>query len=191
MGLCLPRTVGPISLSSLAVSVIIEPKVGAENGDEMTAQIEPLASDLWARRIEKIANGDLGGIEQSLRHASHLVQLSPPAYRHVVMLSIDERQFESLLASGNFDTAARHLIAEPTALSIESSRDNAHLVTATISCKTVGRAFQGTGDTTAKAVLSAWTSNLLALPADPQEYQVAGTHQFSPKISHERDVRLS
>jgi hypothetical protein len=157
----------------------------------MTEQIEPLAAELWFRRIEKIANGDLGGIEQSLRHASHLLQLSPPAYRHGVMPAIDERQFESLLASRDFDTAAQHLIAQPTALSIEGSRANSRLVTATISCKTLGRTFQGTGDTVARAVLSAWTSNLLALEAEPPEYPVTGTHQFSQDISHERDLRLS
>nr|WP_166180942.1 hypothetical protein [Altererythrobacter segetis] len=42
------------------------------------------------RRIEMIARGELPGVENELRHASHLLQLTPQAERPAVELSIDE-----------------------------------------------------------------------------------------------------
>jgi len=128
----------------------------------MTVSIEPLDATLWFRRVEKIAKGDLGGIESSLRHASHLLQLTPLPFRDVVRLAIDEDQFEALLAAGELDQAARHLIAQPTALTVETAGPGLS-VRATISCVILNQAISGTGSTVATAVLSAWTTCLLAL----------------------------
>jgi hypothetical protein len=63
----------------------------------MTNEIEPLDAALWLRRIEKMARGGLGSIENSLRHAAHLLQLTPSPFRHAVRLSLDEAAFEALL----------------------------------------------------------------------------------------------
>lgn len=127
----------------------------------MTDEIEPLAPALWFGRIEKIARGELSSVENSLRHAAHLLQLTPRPFRHLVRLSLDEDAFEALLEAGELDTAARHLVAQPTALTIDEDPDGP--VRAVISCVILQRAIHGTGETVATAVLDAWTTCLLAL----------------------------
>jgi hypothetical protein len=130
----------------------------------MIDEIEPLAAALWFRRIEMIGRGELGGIESSLRHAAHLLQLTPQPFRHVVRLTVDEETFESLLEAGQFEAAARYLVAQPTALSVDEVPGDP--VRATISCAILGRAISGTGDSVATAVLDAWATCLLALRAE-------------------------
>jgi hypothetical protein len=127
----------------------------------VTDDIEPLEPRLWFRRIEMIARGDLDGIECSLRHAGHLLQLTPRPFRHVVRPSLDEDAYEGLLEAGDYDQAARHLIAQPTALSINQQADGQ--VQAAISCVILKQVIHGTGDSVASAVLAAWTTCLLAL----------------------------
>jgi hypothetical protein len=127
----------------------------------MRNEIKPLAPALWFRRIEMIARGELGTIERALRHAAHLIQLTPKPFRDVVRLSLEEETFEALLEAGELDTAARHLIAQPTALTVR--QDPGGPVEAVISCVILKRAIHGSGDTVAAAVLDAWTTCLLAL----------------------------
>lgn len=131
----------------------------------MNDDIEPLEPALWFRRIEMIANGELGCVEHSLRHAAHMLQLTPRPLRDQVGLSTDEDTFEALLDSGDFDTAARHLVARPTALSVESG-DGVESFRATISCMVLDRVIDGTGETIANAVLNAWTTCLMALKSE-------------------------
>ena len=132
-----------------------------ESGGTMTDEIEPLAPALWFRRIETIARGELGTVERALRHAAHLLQLTPGPLRHVVRMSLEEETFEALLDAGDLDTAARHLIAQPTALTVKQEQGGS--VEAIISCVILKRAIHGSGDTVAAAVLDAWTTCLLAL----------------------------
>jgi hypothetical protein len=139
----------------------------------MMEWIEPLDSALWFRQIEKIANGALAGMEQSLRHASHLLQLTPLRFRDVVRLAINEDEFEELLDAGDFDTAARHLIAQPAALEVGDHEDGRN-IQATISCLILNRAIHGSGPTIADAVLSAWTTCLLALETDERSVRLTG-----------------
>lgn len=110
-----------------------------------------------------IAGSELHSVEDSLRHAAHLLQLTPAPLREHVRLSLDEDVFEGLLEAGEFDTAARYLVAQPTALSVD--KDRAGTIRAVIRCAILKRAIQGTGDTVAAAVLDAWTSCLLSLRA--------------------------
>lgn len=128
----------------------------------MTNDIEPLHPLLWFRQIEKVACGRFKTIEHSLRHASHLLQLTPMAFREVVRLAIPEERFEAMLEAGNFDSAARHLIAQPAALAVEEGVDGIG-ARATISCAILGRAIHGSGTSVGAAVLDAWTTCLLAL----------------------------
>lgn len=128
----------------------------------MTEFIEPLPPSLWFRRIEKIADGALGDVEHSLRHAAHLLRLAPVEYRHILRLAIEEDRFELLLANGDLDSAARELIAQPAALAVEEQEDHTSF-RATIGCALLGRAVQGVGETMAAAVLAAWSTCLLAL----------------------------
>lgn len=154
----------------------------------MTNDIEPLTPAIWFRRIEMIAKGDLGGVENSLRHSAHLLQLTPRPFRHVVHLSLDEDAFEALLEAQEFDMAARHLIAQPTALSVDQDPEGP--VRAVISCVILGRAIHGTGESVAAAVLDAWTTCLLALrtefgadllnlPDQPPHTAPSGPHRRS------------
>jgi hypothetical protein len=131
----------------------------------MTNYVEPLEPALWFSRIEKIANGELGCIERSLRHAAHLLQLTPMPLRQQVGLAIDPGAFETLLEAGDFDTAAKHLVAQPTALDVEAG-DGTRTVSARIKCAVLNRNIDGRGDTIADAVLNAWTTCLLALRSE-------------------------
>lgn len=135
-------------------------QIGA--GVNMSVYAAPLDSALWFKRIEIIANGSLASVENSLRHASHLLQLTPLELRPLVGLAIDPDSFEALLDSGNLDTAARHLVARPTALDTEGEA-GAPLIRATIRCSALNRKVHGIGDSVAKAVLNAWSTCLLCL----------------------------
>jgi hypothetical protein len=128
----------------------------------MINHVEPLEPNLWFARIEKIAHGELGCMENSLRHAAHLLQLTPASLRPQVGLAIDEEAFETLLEASDFDTAARHLIAQPTALWIEPGDGESRII-ARIKCSVRGRYIDGYGRTIAEAVLDAWTNCLLAV----------------------------
>jgi hypothetical protein len=128
---------------------------------QLTDDSEPLSPALWFERIEMIARGELRSVENSLRHAAHMLQLTPKPFRDVVHMSLDEDTFEALLDAGELDTAARHLVAQPTALSVEEEPDGP--VRAVISCVILKRAIHGRGESVATAVLDAWTTCLLAL----------------------------
>lgn len=128
----------------------------------MTDFVEPLAPELWFRRLELIASGQMASVENALRHASHLLQLAPIAYREVVRPAIGEAPFEELLNVGDLDGAARHLVAQPLALAFSADGEQA---LATISCPVLGHPVKASGDTIASAVLRAWTTYLLALRA--------------------------
>lgn len=136
----------------------------------MTEYVEPLDTALWFRQIEKIAGGGFVGMEERLRHASHLLQLTPSAFRDVVRLAVSEERFEELLEAGDLDEAAHHLIGQPTALSVESE-PGSERVRAEISCVILNRVIQGTGETVAAAVLDTWTKCLLALRSTEESQQ--------------------
>lgn len=151
----------------------------------MADYVEPLDPILWFTRIELIADGALGCVENSLRHAAHLLQLSPLPLRPFVGLSIDVELFEALLDSGDFDTAARHLVAHPTALSVDRA-NGAKLIAATIKCSALGRNIRGVADTVANAVLDAWTTCLLAVKTEFG----ADLSRLVPQFRHEAQRAL-
>lgn len=130
----------------------------------MPAYQAPLDAGLWFNRIELISNGTLGTIEKALRHASHLLQLTPEELRPLVGLAVDPDSFEELLELEDFDTAARHLVGRQDALSVEGD-GKADLIRATIQCSVLSGSAYGVGDTAAKAVLNAWAACLLRLRA--------------------------
>lgn len=128
----------------------------------MCGNIEPLPTSLWFQRIAITASGGLGGIENSLRHAAHLVQLAPISFRRVMPWILGEDAFETLLESGEFDTAARQLFVQPTTVLIETSADDDPL-RAVVGCAILKRPVEGTGDTAAAAMLDAWVKWLVTL----------------------------
>src|SRR5690606_16909675 len=101
----------------------------------MTHEIEPLEPSLWFARIELIARGGLGSIENSLRHAGHLMQLAPPSFRPAAHLAASEREFEALLDAKDFDTAARCLV-HPDQLAW--CEDEGRIADARIACPILG-----------------------------------------------------
>lgn len=126
----------------------------------MTHEIEPLEASLWFARIELIARGGLGTVENSLRHAGHLMQLAPVSFRPAAQWVADERAFEALLDAEDFDSAARCLV-DPEQLALRAP--NGRAAAARIACPLLDRVIDGVGGTIAAAVLDAWAKRLLAL----------------------------
>jgi hypothetical protein len=126
----------------------------------MTDFVEPLPSELWFKRLEMIASGELASVENALRHASHLLLLAPISYRNIVRLTIEEIRFEKLLDLRDLDGAARHLIAHPLALTLSADGER---VQATVSCPVLGHPVRVSGDTVASAIVGAWATCLPAL----------------------------
>lgn len=130
----------------------------------MTDDIEPLTAEIWFARIEMIARGELGPTENALRHAFHLLQLTPREFRPREYGTIDEAEYEALLEAGNLEAAARRLVAAPAlTVSTESCADG---VEAVIGCRTLKKTVSGTGDTPAAAIVQAWAKCLFELQAE-------------------------
>ena len=128
----------------------------------MGKSIEPLAAALWFQRIAVIADGQLGNIENSLRHAGHLLQLAPLSFRHVLGAIADEDSFEALLEKGDFDAAARQLFG-PTATVRVGPGTGASMPRAAVDCAILKRTVEGSGDTPAEAMVNAWARWLVSL----------------------------
>jgi len=128
----------------------------------MCNNIEPLSPTLWFQRVAVIAAGELGSVENSLRHAGHLIQLAPISFKKVLPTIEDDGAFEAILESEDLDAAARQLIGPNSTMLIEASAHGGPL-RAVIACSDLGRTIDGSGDTVASAVLRAWANWLIAL----------------------------
>lgn len=137
----------------------------------MCSEIEPLYAELWFARLRMIAIGEISGIENSLRHAAHLTQLAPPPFRARIRLAITEADYESLLAAGQFDGAARHLVGRSEVLSVEERQDGC-LRLVTVSCIVLDHPVVGRGASLAHAILDAWTKGLLAFEPAPDRKMI-------------------
>ena len=83
--------------------------------------IEPLGDDTWfgsVWRLRGLALGDQATIARALRHAYHLIQLTPHALRASVSAALDERAFEDLLEDEIHDIAAQALVGAPAGLAV-------------------------------------------------------------------------
>ena len=123
--------------------------------------IEPLPAELWFDRIEMIGRGELGPTENALRHAFHLLQLTPHEFRPREYGMIDETDYEALLEAGDLEGAAGRLVAAPTLIVVTESC--AEGVEAVIRCRKLNKTVLGTGDTPAAAILQAWAKCLCEL----------------------------
>lgn len=153
-----------------------------------TSYIAPLCADVWFARIEKLARGELHSLERSLRHLFHLVQLTPPQFRHLVHSELDEEQFEVLLDAGELDLAASSLLARPLRLAIAPDGANG-LVTARIQCPNCSTVFTGIGKCSASAGLASWLNCLLSLPREPNVACDHATHRSRPEARREQRQR--
>lgn len=128
----------------------------------MCGSIEPLAPALWFQRIVVISTGELDSLENSLRHAAHLVRLAPVPFRRVVLPILGEREFGALLGAGDLETAAQHLVVPPASLIVEPGGDGPRS-RAAIACNILKRPVTGRGSTLAEAILEAWANRLIML----------------------------
>jgi hypothetical protein len=130
----------------------------------MQADLEPLDVEAWFERIEMIATGLIERTEHGLRHAFHLLQLTPREFRPPQYWQLNEQAFEALLDGGQLETAARQLLCAPglTVTTVYS----AHGVEAAVRCRTLKRTTYGRGDSPAAAILDAWARCLLSLNED-------------------------
>lgn len=126
--------------------------------------VEPLLPDIWFERIEVIARRELGGTENCLRHAFHLLQLTPREFHLPDYGKLNEAVYEALLESGDFDAAARKLVVAST-LSVSTTSVGGR-VRAVIRCSAIDKTITGDGKSVADAILQAWTACLLMLRMD-------------------------
>ena len=127
----------------------------------MQHDIEPLPHELWFERLEAIARRQLGGTESCLRHAFHLLQLTPREFRPPEYGKLDEPGFEALLEAGDFEAAAQTLVAAPT-LSVSTTSMGGRVKVA-VRCRKLNRTIIGEGDSEADAILQAWAECFLML----------------------------
>jgi len=127
----------------------------------MIEDVEPLEVELWFDRIAMIARGQLGPTENALRHAFHLLQLTPCEFRTREYGTIEEADYEALLEAGDLETAARRLVSAP--ILTVSTEASANGVDARIKCSRLEKTFLGTGHTPAAAILQAWANCLAEL----------------------------
>ena len=127
----------------------------------MQEDIEPLPECLWFERIELIARREFSSTEHALRHAMHLLQLTPRQFRPPEYQALDEAHFEALLGAGDFEAAARRLVTAPT-LSL-SATTAAGRVKVAVRCSRLNKTLLGEGDSVADAILQAWSECLLML----------------------------
>lgn len=125
-------------------------------------QLSPIDADLWFERLGMIARGELRSLERSLRHAFHLVQLTPEEFRRSVRPAADEPSFEALLDGRQFEDAARCLINYPTPPIVAPSAPP--VVEAGMTCQQCGSLFRGAGDNPGSAILGCCLDYFSRLP---------------------------
>ena len=128
----------------------------------MSKSIEPLSPALWFQRIAIVADGELGSLENSLRHAGHLVQLAPLPFRKILTQIPGDDEFEALLEAGALDEASLQLFGPATSVLVEAVPDGGRR-RAVVACDILRRSVDADGDTAAEATLNAWARWLLAL----------------------------
>lgn len=130
----------------------------------MQEDLEPLRPDLWFERVEMIAEGRLNNTERGLRHAFHLLQLTPREFRPPEYWDLDEQGYEELLSAGDLEAAARRLVAAPT-LTVTTAWGHERIDVA-IRCRTLKITTFGQGDSVAAAILQCWAKCFLSLRAE-------------------------
>ena len=144
---------------------------------EVSTDIEPLEPDLWfaalAQLSKRRAEAREGGAESLLRHAFHLLQLTPRPLRGHVQCAVSEETFEALLQAGATDCAALGLVGLTAEIDLHRSAiPGTEAVEARVCLpgqETMPAAAQA--QSIALALLGAWANCLLAIrrqsPAAP------------------------
>ena len=128
--------------------------------------VEPLEPALWLAALRKLASRvatDDSGIEELLRHALHLLQLTPEPLRGVLPHGLDEASFEHQLECRAFESAALALMGPHMALELTRIPAQAFIAKAWLSEDS--RSISVTSPRAASALLGAWCSALFGLSA--------------------------
>jgi hypothetical protein len=159
--------------------------------------IEPLDPELWFQALERLsrrlsASND-NDVESMLRHALHLVQLTPGPLKGVVRCEIGEQAFEEFLARGAFDSAAIALVASPMSYELNCTLDAGRRgIEARVWLPSqAAQPSPATGECLASALLGAWAGCLVALKRRSLESEAPVLHQFPHRVQRERHPKLT
>jgi hypothetical protein len=128
-----------------------------------------------------------------LRHAFHLVQLTPGPLKGVVRCEYSESPFEELLEHGAFDSAAVALIGSPICFELNTRLDaGKRVVDAKVWLPNqAGLPKTASAESVASALLGAWSICLVALrqrslgdgDQDPRQYPHIVPPAQRPKLT--------
>jgi hypothetical protein len=127
---------------------------------------EPLAPATWFLALERLAQRHTMAagrdLEAMLRHAFHLLQLTPRHLTHLVQTNLDEAAFERLLEAEAFDSAAIGLLGSPAAFAVSVTEEGAEarVCLPSQTDPTIARSISF-----ASALFRAWVQSLVALKA--------------------------
>lgn len=155
------------------------------------ADIEPLEPAVWFGAIKKLAVRQAAMMEEDLerllRHAYHLVQLTPRPLRDTIRTELSETRFEELLQCEAFESAAIGLVGP---LSFDVSASESELVEAQVRLPDQVETIPVRSSNFASAMLGAWAQCLIALEARSLKPHAENLHPAPNKARSERHLRL-
>ena len=126
-------------------------------------QLSPIDVELWFKRLGLIARGELRSLERSLRHAFHMVQLTPNEFRRSVVPELTRDRLKP--CSANASSRRRPVVIihypSPPVLSWVGSP----IVEARTGCQQCGSLFRGAGDNSGSAILGCCLDYFSRLPS--------------------------
>ena len=140
------------------------------DGRRKMTEIEALDRNTWERALTELSGRSVKGecISRSLRHAFHLVQLTPSSLTHVVRCSLNEAKFENLLETEAFGEAALALLGDRLDYSLSHSA-SAGDVFAKVWYSEYQERCERTRDSAAAALFTAWMGCILSVCRREQE----------------------
>jgi hypothetical protein len=158
---------------------------------------EPLEPELWFSAVErlsrKLSASNDSDVESMLRHALHLLQLTPGPLKGLVRCEIGEEAFEQFLEQGAFDSAALALVGSPMCYEMGTSLNGgARLIEARAWLPgQSGRPSSASAESLAVALLAAWSACLVALRRRSLAPAGSTLHQFPHIVRPERRPKLT
>jgi len=158
---------------------------------------EPLEPELWFSALErlskKLSASNDNDVESMLRHALHLLQLTPGPLKGLVRCEIGEEAFEQFLEQGAFDSATLALVGAPMCYEMSSTLNGGERL---IEARAwlpgqSGQPSAASAQSLAVALLGAWSACLVALRRRSLESADATLHQFPHTARPERHPKLS
>lgn len=166
-------------------------------GTGRSQDIEPLEPELWFHAVERLSRRisppNDNDVQSMLRHALHLVQLTPGPLKGLVRCEIGEDAFEDFLDRGALDSAAIALVGSPMCYELSSGLDRGQKA---IAAKVwlpnqTGRPNPASAESVATALLGAWAACLVALRQQSLHQRNSDPRQFPHIVQPERHPKLS